>query len=311
MDRRTFFHRATGLAAGIWAASAACGRSEANPASREAGEGPSGELGEPRGEAASGRAGGAPAAGRPLERIGVQLYTVRSLMARDVEGTLATVAEIGYREVEFAGYYQRTPADLRALIDGLGLTAPSAHYGIGVFRDALDETLDAAETLGHRYLVLPSLPREERETLDDYRRVADEMNGFAETCRARGVGFAYHNHAFEFERIDGRVPFDVLLEATDPALVEIELDLFWIREGGGDPFAYFDAYPGRFPLCHVKDRTPDGTMVEVGAGVIDFPAIFRRAADAGLAHYLVEHDQPEDPVSSIRSSFRHLSQLGL
>ncbi len=291
MNRRTFFRRAAGLASGLWAAGMACGRSEANPPSERASPG----------------AGHGPA----LERIGLQLYTVRSLMARDVESTLTTVAEIGYRELEFAGYYQRTPADLRALIDGLGLTAPAAHYGIGVFRDALDETLDAAEALGHRYLVLPSLPREERETLDDYRRVADEMNGFAETCRARGVGFAYHNHAFEFERIDGRVPFDVLLEATDPALVEIELDLFWITEGGGDPFAYFDAYPGRFPLCHVKDRTPDGTMVEVGAGVIDFPAIFRRAADAGLAHYLVEHDQPADPISSIRSSFGHLSQLDL
>ncbi len=291
MNRRTFFRRAAGLASGLWAAGMACGRSEANPPSERASPG----------------AGHGPA----LERIGLQLYTVRSLMARDVESTLTTVAEIGYRELEFAGYYEHSPADLRALIDGLGLTAPAAHYGIGVFRDALDETLDAAEALGHRYLVLPSLPREERETLDDYRRVADEMNGFAETCRARGVGFAYHNHAFEFERIDGRVPFDVLLEATDPALVEIELDLFWITEGGGDPFAYFDAYPGRFPLCHVKDRTPDGTMVEVGAGVIDFPAIFRRAADAGLAHYLVEHDQPADPISSIRSSFGHLSQLDL
>lgn len=244
-----------------------------------------------------------------LSRVGLQLYTVRSLMAEDVPGTLETVAGIGYREVEFAGYFDRTPAQLRTLLDDLGLAAPSTHVGLESFRDQLPELLDAAATLGHRYLVLPSLPPRERQSLDDYRRLADEMNRFGTACRAAGVRFGYHNHDFEFERIDGEVPFDVLLAHTDPELVAFELDLFWTIHAGSDPLAYFEAHPGRFHLCHVKDRTADGEMVDVGAGVIDFSGIFARSEQAGLIHYFVEHDSPADPVASIRASYTHLSGL--
>lgn len=244
-----------------------------------------------------------------LDRVGVQLYTVRSLMAEDVERTLEAVAAIGYREVEFAGYFERTPAGLRATLDGLGLEAPATHYGLNVFRDRLDEAIEVSATLGHRYLVLPSLPTAERSTLDDYLRLFDEMNRIGEACGRAGLGFAYHNHAFEFEPTGGAVPFDLLLERTDPDLVHVEIDLFWTVEGGGDPLAYFEAHPGRFRLCHVKDRTPDGTMVDVGKGVIDFRAIFDRSAQAGFEHYFVEHDQPADPLASISASFDHIAAM--
>jgi sugar phosphate isomerase/epimerase len=218
-----------------------------------------------------------------LDRVGLQLYTVRTLMAEGVERTLEMVAEVGYREVEFAGYFERTPRE--------------------------EETIETAATLGHRYLVLPSLPSEDHDSLDDYRRIGNEMNRIGEVCRASGLRFAYHNHAFEFQRMDGRIPFDVLLEETDPQLVQIELDLFWIIDGGQDPLAYFEAHPGRFHLCHIKDRLADGTMVEVGAGEIDFAAMFAQAENAGLEHYFVEHDQPNDPGASVRESYRHLSRL--
>ncbi len=230
-------------------------------------------------------------------------------MAEDVERTLEMVAEIGYHEVEFAGYFGRSPTELRATLDGLGLSAPATHLGLNVFRDGLDQAIETAATLGHRYLVLPSLPSEDHDSLDDYRRIGEEMNGFGEACRASGLQFAYHNHAFEFERMDGRIAFDVLLEETDPELVKIELDLFWIIEGGQDPLAYFEAHPGRFHLCHVKDRLADGTMVAVGAGELDFAAMFAQSEGAGLRHYFVEHDQPSDPGASVRNSFGHLSQL--
>ena len=231
------------------------------------------------------------------------------MMAEDVERTLEMVAEIGYHEVEFAGYFERTPRELRATLDGLGLTAPATHLGLNILRDGLDEAVETAATLGHRYLVLPSLPAPDHDSLDDYRRIGDEMNRIGEVCHASGLRFAYHNHEFEFERMDGRIPFDVLLEETDPELVQIELDLFWIIDGGQDPLAYFEAHPGRFHLCHVKDRLADGTMVEVGAGEIDFAAMFAQAANAGLEHYFVEHDQPSDPGASVRESYRHLSRL--
>jgi sugar phosphate isomerase/epimerase len=244
-----------------------------------------------------------------LDRVGLQLYTVRTLMAEGVERTLEMVAEVGYREVEFAGYFERTPRELRATLDGLGLAAPATHLGLNILRDRLEETIETAATLGHRYLVLPSLPSEDHDSLDDYRRIGNEMNRIGEVCRASGLRFAYHNHAFEFQRMDGRIPFDVLLEETDPQLVQIELDLFWIIDGGQDPLAYFEAHPGRFHLCHIKDRLADGTMVEVGAGEIDFAAMFAQAENAGLEHYFVEHDQPNDPGASVRESYRHLSRL--
>lgn len=244
-----------------------------------------------------------------LDRIGLQLYTVRTLMAEDVESTLEMVAGVGYHEVEFAGYFDRPPAALRATLDDLGLTAPATHVGLGPLRNRLPEILDEAATLGHRYVVLPSLPVRERESLDDYRRLADEMNQFGEACRAVDLQFAYHNHDFEFERIDGEIPFDVLLARTDPELLAIELDLFWIIYGGEDPLAYFDAHPGRFQLCHVKDRAADGAMVDVGSGEIDFAGIFARSEQAGLTHYFVEHDEPGDPEASIRASYRHLSGM--
>jgi sugar phosphate isomerase/epimerase len=244
-----------------------------------------------------------------LDRIGLQLYTVRSLMAEDVERTLQMVAGVGYREVEFAGYFDRPPAGLRATLDGLGLAAPATHVDLATLRDRLPEVLAASATLGHRYVVLPWLAAEDRDSLDDYRRLADEMNRLGEACRAADVQFAYHNHEFEFEHLDDETPFDVLLARTDPELVAIELDLFWIIHAGRDPLAYFEAHPGRFSLCHVKDRAADGTMVDVGAGEIDFPGIFAGSEQAGLAHYFVEHDQPADPEASIRASYLHLSGL--
>ncbi len=111
-----------------------------------------------------------------------------------------------------------------------------------------------------------------------------------ESCREAGLRFGYHNHDFEFETIDGQIPFDVLLDETDPGLVDFELDLFWITKGGEDPLRYFERYPGRFTLCHVKDMAAGGEMVDVGAGGIDFAAIFARAEQAGLKHFFVEHD---------------------
>ena len=125
-----------------------------------------------------------------------------------------------------------------------------------------------------------------------------------------GIQFAYHNHDFEFVPIDGQIPFDLLCEQTDPALVLIELDLFWIIHGGGDPMAFFERWPGRVPMVHVKDRTEEGVMTEVGAGDIDWPTIFGARALAGMRHYFVEHDQPAEGFTSVAASYVYLSGLG-
>ena len=248
---------------------------------------------------------------RRLERVGLQLYTVRSMMSESVDRTLETVAEIGYEEVEFAGLFDRTPEQVAETLKRVGLSAPATHHGIDVFRDGFEEAADVATTLGHEYLVLPSLPRAELASADAVRRVADEMNAFGGRCNDVGLRFGFHNHAVELQMIDGAVPLRVFLEHTEPDLVTFEVDLFWMIHGGGDPLEYFEAFPSRFALCHVKDRTPEGDMVDVGDGVIDFAKIFGAAERAGLRHYFVEHDTPDDAAQSIADSFGHLAALDI
>ena len=269
-------------------------------------------------------AGRAAGGGRPLpEAWGLQLYTVRSLMASDVERTLADVARIGYGEVEFAGYFGRTPAQIRAALDAEGLTAPAVHLSLGELRTGFEAHAEAAAEIGHRYLVLPYLAGRERPgsgggeeptaLVAGYRRLADELNSIGERCDQAGLRFAYHNHDFELQAVEVDEeevrPLDVMLENTDPDLVRFEIDLFWLVHGGGDPLDYFWRHPGRFELCHVKDRTPRGEMVDVGAGVIDFEGIFERDGQAGLIHYFVEHDSPPDPTASVRASYEYLASL--
>ncbi len=246
---------------------------------------------------------------RSLGKIGVQLYTVRSLMERDFAGTLEAVADAGFQEVEFAGYFGRPPEEVKAMLEGVGLEAPAAHVPLDALTGDLAGTVEAARAAGHRYLLCAWLAPEDRVSIARYQELAALWNEAGRACREAGMRFGYHNHDFEFETIGGRMPFDVLLEETDPELVDFELDLFWITKGGQDPLRYFERHPGRFPLCHVKDMAADGEMVEVGQGGIDFAAIFAQAELAGLKHFFVEHDQPADPLASIAVSHDYLRAL--
>ena len=246
----------------------------------------------------------------PLGPLGLQLYTLRREMAEGVDATLARVREIGYREVEFAGYFGLSPAEIRNGLTAAGLSSPGAHVDMNAVLNDWPNTLDIANTIGHPYVIVPSVPREMSVTLDHWRAVADICNRAADAARAAGIQFAYHNHATEFLPIDGQIPFDLLCEQTDPDLVKIELDLFWIIHGGGDPLTFFERWPGRVPMVHVKDRTAEGVMVDVGAGAIDWEEIFGARAIAGIRHYFVEHDDPTDSYASVAASFDYLSRLG-
>lgn len=241
-------------------------------------------------------------------RTGVQLYTLRTLMERDFEGTLARVAEIGYREVEFAGYFGRTPAQVRAALASAGLSAPAAHVGLGAVRGDWERTVDAAAEIGHRYLIVAWVPEAER-TEGGYRRVAEDLNRAGEAARRAGIRAGYHNHDFEFSPDGCDRPYDLLLAETDPSVVVHEMDLYWITFAGADPLDYFARFPGRFELVHVKDMTAGREMTEVGSGVIDFPRIFARARQAGIRHAFVEHDSPAAPLESIRASHRAMQRL--
>ena len=243
-------------------------------------------------------------AGSKAERpdVGVQLYTVRDLMAKDVEATLKLVAEIGYRNVEFAGYFDHSPEDIRRMLDDVGLAAPAAHVGQEHFENDVAAVIDAAATVGHEYIVVPALPGHLRNSLDYYYETAERFNKWGGACRAAGLRFAYHNHDWEFQSEDDKVFYDVLLDETDPDLVEFELDLAWIHVAGYSAVEYFKRHPGRFPLWHVKDMTAEGEMVDVGDGDMDFAPIIEHASVGGTRYGFVEHDNPADSAESIRRS---------
>ena len=248
---------------------------------------------------------------RKLKRVGLQLYTVRDLMKADLPGTLAKVAAIGYKEVEFAGYFGRTPAQIRELLRRDGLTSPSTHLPFDSLDTTWQKQLDDAKAVGHHWATIAFIPEEKRRTLDDWKRHAATFNRAAAQAKSAGLRFAYHNHDFEFKAIDGTRPFDILLKETDPSLVDFEMDLYWVVFGGGDPLDFFNRYPKRFALVHVKDSAgpPDNKMVDVGQGTIDFRTIFAQSDKAGIKHYFVEHDQPADPIATIRNSYKYLHAL--
>ena len=249
------------------------------------------------------------ATGSGLERIGIQLYTVRDRMAEDVPGTLAAIAEMGYDEVEFAGYFDHSPVEIASMLDANGLVSPSSHVSLADIRNTPNQLLETAQAIGNRYVVLGWLAPEDRQTLDAYRQHIELVAAFSEQCDLAGLQFAWHNHDFEFMALEGQVPMDMILEQTDPDLVQVEMDLYWVTKAGVDPFSYFDRHPGRFPLCHVKDMTPDTSMADVGDGTIDFPAIFAASEVAGLQHYFVERDDSQSTLETARRSYAAVAAM--
>ena len=272
-----------------------------------------------------------------IDRIGLQLYTVRAAMKTDFEGTIAKVAATGYKEVEFAGvfdpkggYFGRSPKEVRAILDKNSLAAPSCHAGYDVVEKRWPEALEAAQIVGHSYIICPWIDEKQRVEPDGWKRAAELFNKAGEASKKTGIQFGYHNHSFEFdpaESLGGKLPYDYLLDETDPKLVTMELDLCWISVAGKDPLAYFDRHPGRFPLVHVKDWIKDpnatdtykgatgssvkigGRLADVGQGTIDWKRIFAHSERAGIKHYFVENDEPKSAFDAIKTSYDYLAKL--
>lgn len=259
-----------------------------------------------------------------IDKIGVQLYTVRDLMKDDFDGTIAKVAQIGYKEVEFAGYFGRTGKQVRAVLDKNGLTAPSTHVQYDELDEKFPSVLETSEEIGLRYVICPWIPEDLRKSPDIWKQASEKFNKCGEQCKKAGLQFGYHNHWFEFLPVDGKLPYDQLLKDCDANLVKMEMDLCWITAAGGDPIKYFDEYPGRFPLVHVKDikKLPKVSeaggqnfgdslkeLTSVGSGIIDWKKIFSYSDKAGIKHYIVEHDKPEHPLENIAASYQYLEKL--
>ena len=245
--------------------------------------------------------------------IGIQLYTVRSLLARDFAGTLEQLAAIGYGEVEFAGYHGHRAAQVRSRLDSLGLRAPSAHVPVDDIRGAWNRVLDDAQAVGHRWVTVPWVAgRDWGEK--DWRELAELLNARGADAARAGLRMAYHNHDFELrgDRMPaGRPPLELLLAETDPAFVDFELDVYWLVHAGQDPVTWLGRHGRRVRMLHVKDSAgaPEHRMVDVGAGTIDWEGVIGTGRRNGVQHLFVEHDQPADPLATARASFAHLAHL--
>jgi len=236
--------------------------------------------------------------------IGLQLYSVRTLLPNDYAGTLKQIAALGYKEVEAAGFYNLPVEQVKKAMQAAGLRCVSAHYGLGLLKPHLDEILSFCKSLGVGYVVCSS-PMHQKEgaakgplTLDEWHWNADQFNQIAGQVEAAGMRFAYHNHYEEFGAIDGILPFDELLKHTDPAKVSFELDCGWVVVGGQDPVHYLKQYPTRIVMLHVKDfKANKPPSVELGTGSIDYTPIFAAAAAGGhIRHAFVEQEEFQGPI---------------
>lgn len=258
--------------------------------------------------------------------IGLQLYTVRDAMGKDVAGTLAKVAQIGYNSVEGTygdgAFFGTEPKAFAALLKQNNLIMPSCHYRLGeektngvaaagTILNGWDKAVDDAATVGLKYMVCAWLAPSERGSLDHYKQIAEDLNKAGETCKKAGIQLCYHNHDFEFIQENGKYPYEILLNDTDKKLVKMEMDLYWMTKAKQDPIATFKKNPGRFPLLHLKDmdKTDKQMFTEVGNGIIDFKKILANANTAGVKYFFVEQDScPGDPFDSITQSINYIKK---
>ncbi|MEY4855592.1 MAG: hypothetical protein RLZZ97_422 [Gemmatimonadota bacterium] len=244
------------------------------------------------------------AARRRIGRIGLQLYTVRSALSKDIEGTIAAVAAAGITELEFAGYFGKTPAWWSALLKRHALTAPATHEALPVTDDGWPAIFDRAHGMGHAIVIVPNVGNNYRGTRDNWMKLSERLNAGAQKAKAAGLQFAYHNHEFEFAPVGDTTGYEILTANTDASLVKLELDLYWAVKAGRDPLEIMTAHQGRVICCHVKDASaaPERTMLDVGAGTIDFKMLLDKGRKLGLTHWFIEHDQPTDALASVKAS---------
>ncbi len=248
-----------------------------------------------------------------IRRIGLQLYTVRGAMEKDgVEPTLARIAQLGFKEVEFAGYFGRTGAQIRDALKANGLTSPSTHASLDQVKNPnFAQFVETAASIGHKWINLAWLAPPDRGSAEKYNAHADALLAAQAIASKAGITMGYHNHEFEFDPLGTTDGYEILLDRTKGSGIQFEMDLYWMSVAGKDPVSYWTRFPGRFPMVHVKDSAgpPTKEMRSVGQGSINWAALFERRAVAGIQHFYVEHDNPPDPWASITSSVAYLKQL--
>lgn len=254
------------------------------------------------------------------KNVGLQLYTLRDQLPKDVKGIIEKVAQAGYKEVETYGYsdgkfWGLTPKEFKSLLSSNGLKAPSGHYGMDNFiktgnSDGLKADIEACAAIGGKYFTIAGAHVDTSKGADGFKSTAFAFNKAAELAKASGLKFAYHNHDFEFKKIGDTTGYNVYLNETDQNLVGFEMDLYWVVRSGNDPLSLISAHPGRFPMWHVKDmdKAKPELNTEVGKGSIDFKAIFAKSKESGMQHFFVEHENNyyPDPIGSIKTSCAYI-----
>jgi sugar phosphate isomerase/epimerase len=244
-----------------------------------------------------------------IDDVGIQLYTVRKEMLEDPVTTLKKLAKIGFKEIESArsekgNYYGLAPKEIKKIASDLGMNIRSGH--VHVDNDWKKSIQEATET-GQEYIISAVLPSR-GQTIEHYQESADEFNKLGEECKKANLSFGYHNHDTEFETVNGKILYDILLDRCDPSLVKMEMDLGWVVASGHDPFVYFNKYPDRFPLWHLKDvSVAEKKSVEFGKGQLDIVGLLKQAKKAGMRYYFVEQeDYATNAFESMEYDFNYL-----
>lgn len=251
-----------------------------------------------------------------IKDLGLITGVISRELKEDYKKTLTRVSEIGYKYLEFGNYMGPSPEEFKSFLNDLGIIplAGGSSMAQMIQEDELKKMVDAALSLNKKYMVCywPWMDDGNNKKLDDFKQAAERLNRLGEQCNQMGIRFAFHNHDKEFVPVQGyQWGCEVLLEETDPNLAVMELDLYWITKGGGDPLVLFDKYPGRFEIFHVKDmeNTPEKLYTCPGYGIIDFASIFAQSKKAGVKYYVVEIDQYPEPMQCVEDSFQYLKSL--
>jgi sugar phosphate isomerase/epimerase len=287
-----------------------------------------------------------------LDKIGIQFFSLPKMLDDNLTGALSMLSKIGYKEAELygpypfssplaierwnavtpslgfkgSGYFGHTAKEMKKILDENGFSVPSIHTDLDTLQTRMNKLGEAAQVLGNTYVVLPSIPAENRKTLDDFKKMAEAFNKIGESAKAQGIKFAYHNHGYGLKEINGQIPLELIFSNTDPSLVFFEMDLYWTTAGGGDPISLIEKYKGRYPLMHVKDMVKkvqfsgDGGdpkqwielfpyMTTAGNGVLDLKSIITKAKENGTKHFIVEQDMVKEPEIALKKSFDYLASL--
>jgi sugar phosphate isomerase/epimerase len=244
------------------------------------------------------------------KEVGIQLWTLKDLIKNDLNTTLEALSKMGYASIETYGFdgnfFEIPPAEFHSFCSGLGLEVHSTHTNITDKNAAF--LAEKAAAAGLEYLIMPSMMGRPENSIDDFKRTAEEMNRMGETCRQFNLRFGYHNHEFEFRKMEGQLPYDILLAETEPSLVDFQLDIYWIVKAGCDPVLYFQNHPKRFSTWHVKDLGNDGESCIVGNGIIDFKALMQEVENAGLHRIFVEQESFSEgsPLYCVEQSLHYI-----